>query len=116
MHEAQSPATGLVPPAITCATHSTSRSGADNATTSRSPAQNRRRPATSSASHHDSTRHATLTLDPETGLLTRWITYRDNNPIAEYELTTIIRPRHRPTSKHDGTITAISFDDKTIEA
>lgn len=58
-------------------------------------------------------------MNSETGLLTRCITYRDNNSIADYELTSIIRPRHRPTSSNDdddGTITSISFDDKTNDA
>ena len=66
---------------------------------------------------HDSTQHGTLTMDAETGLLTRWITYRDNNLIADYELTSIVRPSHRPASNHDDeTITSISFDDKTNDA
>ncbi len=55
-------------------------------------------------------------MNSETGLLTRWITYRDNNLIADYELTSIVRPSHRPVSNDDGTITSISFDDKTNDA
>ncbi|UUE28650.1 hypothetical protein LRQ08_29785 (plasmid) [Rhodococcus qingshengii] len=54
---------------------------------------------------HDSTQHGTLTMDAETGLLTRWITQSDNNLIADYELTSIVRPSHRPASNDDGTIT-----------
>ena len=52
-------------------------------------------------------------MNSETGPLTRWITYRASRSIADYELTSIIRPSHQPVSNDDGTITSISFDDGT---
>ncbi len=118
VHEAKSPTTGLVPPAIRLCYPLDlpiwGRQG-DNFTITRAEST-----PTGYVIHlahtHDSTQHGTLTLDAETGLLTRWITYRDNNLIADYELTSIVRPRHRPVSNDDGTITSISFDDKTNDA
>jgi hypothetical protein len=118
VHEAKSPTTGLVPPAIRlCYPLDLPIWGRqrDNFKVTRAEST----PTGSLIHHahtHDSTQHGTLTIDVETGLLTRWITHRDNNVIADYELTSIIRPSHRPASNDDGTITSISFDDKTNDA
>lgn len=119
VHEAKSPTTGLVPPAIRlCYPLDLPIWGRqhDNFTIARAEST-----PTGYLIHlahtHDSTQHGTLTIDAETGLLTLWIIHRDNNLIADYELTSIVRPRHRPTSSNDdGTITSISFDDKTNDA
>ncbi|MFC1473169.1 hypothetical protein [Rhodococcus qingshengii] len=100
VHEAKSPTTGLVPPAIRlCYPLDLPIWGRqrDNFTIARAEST-----PTGYLIHlahtHDSTQHGTLTTDAETGLLTRWITYRDNNLIADYELTSIVRPSHRPVS------------------
>jgi hypothetical protein len=96
IHEAKSP-TGLVPPAIRlCYPLDLSIWGRqrDNFKITRAestPTGYRIHLAHS----QEITRHGTLTMDAATGLLTRWITYRDNRSIADYELTSIVRPAHR---------------------
>ncbi|MDV6271520.1 hypothetical protein [Rhodococcus globerulus] len=116
VHEAKSPTVGLVPPAIRlCYPLDLPIWGRQRDNFKITHAESTPTGHLIHLAHtQDSTQHGTLTMNSETGLLTRWITYRHNNSIADYELTSIVRPHPRPTSNDDdGTITSISFDDRT---
>ena len=113
VHEAKSPTAGLIPPAIRlCYPLDLPSWGRQRDNFKIARAESTPTGYLIHLAHkQDSTQHGTLTMNSETGLLTRWITYRDNNSIADYELASIVRPSHQPVSNDDGTITSISFDD-----
>lgn len=94
VHEAKSPTAGLVPPAIRlCYPLDLPIWGRQRDNFQIARAESTPTGYLIHLAHtHDSTQHGTLTMNSETGLLTRWITYRDKPPVDRRLRTHLHRP------------------------